>query len=75
MYQVGVATLIVALIWMVMGIFAVSLNKSQLDIDKSILEPINPKIDQEVITALTSRIKIEENVASESANIEEGGIR
>ena len=72
-YQIGVITLIASIMWVGVGVYSVSI-KQLVDVDKTLLEPLNPVIDQEIIDSLTTRLKveesIEENVATESATIE-----
>lgn len=81
LYQIGVVTLIVALIWVMTGIYSALNEPVSAEVDKKILEPINPVIDQEVIKALSRRLVIENPLPSEpsesatpdpSANIDEG---
>lgn len=67
LYQVGVLTIFVSLIWVGIGIY-LALNKPvNSEVDKKILEPINPVIDQEVIKALSSRLVVERVVPTESS--------
>lgn len=67
LYQVGVVTLFVSLIWVGVGIY-LALNKPvNAEVDKKILEPINPVIDQEVIKALSSRLVVERIEPTESS--------
>ena len=72
-YQIGIITLIASIMWVGVGVYSASVKQLAIDVDKTLLEPLNPVIDQEVIDALTTRLKvvesIEENVASESATI------
>lgn len=59
LYQVGVITLIAAVMWVAIGIY-LSIGKNfKVEIDKAILEPLNPTLDQEVVKNLTGRLKIE----------------
>ncbi len=75
LYQLGVITLITSILWVGIVVYQAATKPLAVDIDKSILEPINTTIDQETITAITNRLKIEprsvELTASESATIEE----
>ncbi len=71
LYHIGVITMIVAIVWVGIGVY-LSLNKDvSTTVDTKILEPINPVIDQEVIKALSQRLIIEPKVASTSANIDQ----
>jgi len=59
LYQIGIVTLFASLIWVGIGIY-LTLNKPlNAEVDKKILESINPIIDQEVIKALSSRLVLE----------------
>ncbi len=75
LYQIGLVTLITAIMWVGIVVYQAATKPLAVEIDKSILEPINTTIDQETITAITNRLKIEPRlidvVASESATIEE----
>lgn len=78
LYQIGVITLITAMIWALIGIYIVASKTTIVDVDQTILEPINPNLDQEVIQKLRGRLKIEvdltaTSISSESATILEGG--
>ncbi len=72
-YQIGVITLITSIVWIGVGVYSASIKPSAIDLDKTLLEPLNPVIDQGVIDSLTTRLKveesIEENMATESATI------
>lgn len=59
LYQVGVITMIASVMWVAMGIYLATGKDFKLDIDKSVLEPLNPTLDQEVVKTLTGRLKIE----------------
>lgn len=81
LYQIGYVTLLASVIWVVVGIATASSKNYTLDIDDSILEPIDPHLDQEIIKAMSSRTKIEDilvnelansSLSTESATIEEG---
>ncbi len=71
LYQIGVVTLMVAVMWVGIGIYLALNKQTNADVDKKILEPINPVIDQEVIKALSSRLIVESvspNESTESAS-------
>ena len=59
LYQIGVVTLFVALTWVAVGIYLALNEQANAEVDKKILEPVNPVIDQEVIKALSSRLVVE----------------
>ncbi len=60
LYQLGVVTLIAAVIWTASGIYAAT-SKSEVTtkIDKAILDPINPTLDESVLTEMVSRLKVD----------------
>jgi hypothetical protein len=59
LYQVGVVTLIVAVIWVGVGVYGALNKETNAEVDKKILEPINPTIDKEVVQALSTRLVVE----------------
>jgi hypothetical protein len=76
-------TLIASIIWVGVGIYTATTKSSLTEVDTTVLEPISPTLDQEVIRALSERLKIEveltapekitSEIATESASIEEEG--
>lgn len=79
LYQIGVITMIAAVAWVAIGIYLATGKDFKLDVDKSVLEPLSPTLDQEVIKSLTGRLKIETDtalipVATESALTEDANI-
>lgn len=66
LYQIGVITLIAALMWVAVGIYSVSGQEFKTEIDKEVLAPLNPNLDQATIQQLTGRIKVEEDFANTS---------
>lgn len=69
-YQIGVMTLIASIMWVGVSVYSASTKQLVGDIDKTLLEPLNPVIDQEIIDSLTTRLKIEASI--EPSIIEEG---
>lgn len=71
LYQLGVVTFIAAIIWTASGIYsATSKPEKSTAIDKAILEPINPTIDESALQEMVSRLKVDNSqleVASPSA--------
>ena len=60
LYQVGIITLASSILWTAIGIY-LTLNKATTaDVEKSLLEPIVANINQEVVVALSNRLKLEE---------------
>lgn len=75
LYQMGVMTLMVAFTWVVFGVYTALNEHVNADIDKKILEPINPVLDREVIISLSQRLVVEPSQITEpstSVTIEEG---
>ena len=63
LYQIGVATLLAALTWAGVGAYSALNNTNAVEIDKSVLTPINLGIDLKVIEALSERLVIQEQLA------------
>ncbi len=61
LYQLGVVTLLAATMWIGVSIYSAASKQKIAVVDKEILEPINPTVDQEVIKALEQRIVNEES--------------
>ncbi len=57
LYQVGVITLIAAVFWLAIGIYLTLTKTTTVDVDPSLLEPLNPNIDQKVVISLSERLK------------------
>lgn len=84
LYELGVISLITSVIWLGVGIYSARGKELKIDVDPTILAPINPTIDQEVFKRLSGRLKIEVDLteqlesspsASVSASINAGGSR
>lgn len=77
LYQIGVVTLIVAAIWLGMGIYTTLNKPTNVEVEKKILDPINPVLDVEVINKLSQRLVVEPAPvnASESGSIDTQGIQ
>jgi hypothetical protein len=63
LYQIGVATLLAALTWVAVSAYSALNNTSVVEIDKSVLTPINLGIDLKVIESLSQRLVIQEQLA------------
>ena len=74
LYHIGYMTLVASIVWVGVGVYIATSKNVPLDVDSSILEPISPKLDQEMIVKLSGRVKVEE-MASSSATIDTGGVR
>ena len=85
LYQIGYVTLVASIIWVGIGIYSATRQDFRVDVEPSLLEPINPILDQEIIKAIAERIKIESiptteptilsNTTDESDTIDMGGVR
>lgn len=64
LYQIGVITLIASVLWVGVGIYSISGQEFKTQIDPAILEPITPNLDEEVIKAMSGRLKIEGDLTS-----------
>lgn len=73
LYQMGVMTLIAAVLWISFGIYQIIAKPEKIEVEASILEPITTNLDQETVNALVKRVKIDSTMISKpSATIEEG---
>jgi len=59
LYQLGVITLVTAILWVGVEVYGTTNKVVVADVDKSILEPINPTLDQEAMELLSGRLKVE----------------
>lgn len=84
LYHIGYVTLIASIIWVGIGIYSATRQEFGVDVEPDLLEPINPILDQEIIMAITERIRVESipmsepirlNNSTESATIDIGGAR
>ncbi|KKU45344.1 MAG: hypothetical protein UX62_C0037G0003 [Microgenomates group bacterium GW2011_GWA2_46_7] len=62
-YQIAVMTMIAALTWLGVGIYQAYLKPTDVEVDKTILEPISPNIDQGVVQRIMERGSINEDGA------------
>ncbi len=69
-YQVAIVSLLSALIWVMIGIYRASLTATEIGVDKELLSPIVPTIDQKVVKQLEGRVNvtIDEKENDELAN-------
>lgn len=63
LYQIGVATLLASVVWVGVGAYTAFNKTNVVEIDKSILAPINLGIDVGVIESLSQRLVIQEQLA------------
>lgn len=71
LYQLGVLTLITALVWVGVGVY-VTLNKQDVSVEKTLLDPVTPAIDQKVVNSLTGRLKVEIDLIQAPVSTESG---
>lgn len=64
LYQLGMVTLVTAIVWVVVGVYLAISKPLSVNVDQSLLEPISPTIDQQVITDLSKRLKVEIDLTS-----------
>lgn len=63
LYQIGVVTLIASITWVLIGIYLAATKPLSIDVDTTMLEPIDTNIDQKILNTLSNRLKIEEIIA------------
>ncbi len=68
LYHVGIMTLLIALIWVGVGIYTMVTKTPEAVIDKKILEPISPNIDMAVVEAMTKRLMIDSRIEISSTS-------
>ncbi len=64
LYQIGVVSVIAAVMWVAVGIYFATVKDFKIDVDKNILEPLNPTLDQAVVQSLTGRLKLERDLTA-----------
>lgn len=64
LYQLGMVTLVTAVVWVVVGVYLAISKPLSVNVDKSLLAPITPTIDQQVISDLSKRLKVEIDLTS-----------
>lgn len=63
-YQVAVVTFIASLVWIGIGIYQAFVKPlDQINVDVSVLAPINPTLDTSVVGPLGTRIKFDPSLA------------
>lgn len=73
LYQIGVVTLVAAIVWVAVGVYLAVTKTVTVEVDKSLTEPLVTKLDLEVVEELAKRLKVEGEVSvgTESASLEE----
>lgn len=69
LYQVGMITLISAIVWVVVGIYRINTQKTNVEVDKNLLTPINLELDEEEVVGLSKRGSVSEYVPSPSPSV------
>lgn len=59
LYQMGIATVIGAILWIGVSVYHALVKPPEVAVDQTLLTPINPVIDQAVIASLSGRLFIE----------------
>lgn len=72
LYQIGVLTLITAIAWVGVGIYYASGKEQKVNVDQSVLTPINPTLDRGVVNALSGRQKVEVDLSILPVSTESG---
>lgn len=67
-FQIALWTLITAVVWVGMGIYQATRGETQSEVDKSLLSPLNPQVDLEVIEKLNARINQESIAIEQESN-------
>lgn len=71
LYQIGVVSLIAAVMWVAVGIYSVTGQEFKTEIDKGVLEPVNPTLDQTIIQEMAGRAKVEQDSSTTQPALEE----
>ncbi len=58
-YQIGIMTLITSIFWVGLEIYQATSKIAGGVVDKAILEPVTPRIDEETLEKITTRSKVE----------------
>lgn len=71
LYQVGVATLVAAIMWVAIGVYLTLTKTVTVEVEKTVIEPLVTKLDMEIVEQLASRLKVEviPQVSTASAEI------
>lgn len=82
LYQVGMITLVAAIMWVAVGVYLTLTKTVTVEVDKTIIEPLVTKLDMDIVDQLANRIQVEAklveiieeaSVGSESATLESSG--
>jgi len=70
-YQIGVATFISSIIWAIVGFYNASKQTADIEVDPILLNPIVLDIDQQTMTKLSNRLKVEDVIVETEASSNE----
>lgn len=65
LYQIGVVTLLMALIWVGFGAYRALSNTKVENVDKSLLESVPAAIEVEVVNQLKTRLRVDDTIVVE----------
>lgn len=60
LYQMAVVTLIASICWVVLAVYQAARDPVNVQVDKTILEPLNPVIDEGALAKLSQRRQMSE---------------
>lgn len=58
-YQIGLVTLVAAIMWVAIGIYLTITKTVAVEVEKTLMEPLVTKLDMEVVDQLATRLKVE----------------
>lgn len=61
-YQISVVTFIASVVWISLGVYNAFNKPVETDVNKEVLEPLNPSIDEKVLESLEGRVQMGERV-------------
>ena len=63
LYQMGVMSVITAVLWVGVGVYMALVRSASPSVEKGLLEPVSPTIDQTVLESLSTRLKVNTEMA------------
>lgn len=61
-YQMAMATLLSCLVWVGVSIYQATIKPAEVEVEKGLLTPLDPSLDQTVIERLMRRVPVEQSV-------------
>lgn len=61
LYQMGVVVLVVSAVWVILSVYWALRETAEVEVDKILLEPLNPVINMEVLGELNKRRQMTES--------------